>query len=158
MTLVDTEPHLVIGIHEGGSHVLTALKESDKLSDSYFAQAKLNRPIKSKKSKSLVAPLLKVLPQKLTDWMRVYEIDILKKRIPQIDTKVLEDEKIDLNISLRSDKTIGSVLIVDDALDSGRTMFIVRHNIQKIFPKAQIKTAVITWTLNESIIKPDFYL
>ena len=51
-----------------------------------------------------------------------------------------------------------SILIIDDAIDSGKTMFVVNENIKRRFPKAKIKIAVISWTLNESIIKPDFYL
>ena len=56
------------------------------------------------------------------------------------------------------EKNVKSILIIDDAIDTGRSMFVVKNNLKTLFPNAQIKTAVISWTLENSIEKPDYYI
>ena len=55
-------------------------------------------------------------------------------------------------------KSIKNILIVDDAIDTGKTMFIVKNNLKQKFPEAKIEIAVLAWTIDSSIVKPDYYL
>ena len=37
-------------------------------------------------------------------------------------------------------------------------MFVIKNNLKKLFPNAAIKTAVVSWTIETSVVKPDYYL
>ena len=65
---------------------------------------------------------------------------------------------IDINFDLGKKDIIKKILIIDDAIDTGKTMFIVENSLRKLLPNTQIKTAVISWTIENSIVKPDYYL
>lgn len=158
VSLIDFEPDLVIGIYEGGTHVMNAVKNSKNLSQAEFCTSKLQRSNRLKRQKSLVAPLLKILPRRLVNKMRVVEIARLKKSIDSFNLEELTNEKMDIDISLDQKNKAAAILIIDDAIDSGRTMFIVKSRVKSMFPKAKIKTAVLTWTIDNAIVKPDFYL
>ena len=51
-----------------------------------------------------------------------------------------------------------SILIVDDAVDSGKTLKTIVDEVRKKYLTAEIKTAVITVTTKQPIILPDYYL
>ena len=97
-----------------------------------------------------------MLPYSILNKLRHIESNKVKKSIQSLDLNNLAKQDIDLSLPQLDE--VNSILIIDDAIDSGKTMFVVNKNIKRRFPKAKIKIAVISWTLNESIIKPDFYL
>ena len=38
------------------------------------------------------------------------------------------------------------------------TQFIIKNNLSKLFVNTRIKIAVISWTIESSIIKPDYFM
>ena len=153
---IDFNPDMVIGILQGGGIMLDSIKASKKTEANVFGFVKLKKANTSKKNKKLFVPLLKMLPYSILNKLRHIESNKIKKSIQSLDLNNLAKQDIDL--SLPQLEEVKSILIIDDAIDSGKTMFVVNENIKRRFPKAKIRIAVISWTLNESIIKPDFYL
>ena len=61
-------------------------------------------------------------------------------------------------MELNSNSKVKNILIIDDAIDTGRTIFVVLNNLKRQFPEANIKMAVIAWTIEDSIVKPDYFI
>jgi len=154
---VDFNPDLVIGILNGGGFVLDEIKTKYNFESNNFGLVKYKRYNKLKNN-PIVNFLIRLLPYKVSNWVRNIESNIAKKSIVTLNLSELSNIEIDLNFTANLDRTISSILIIDDAIDTGRTIFIVKNNLSKLFPKAIIKTAVISWTLEMSIIKPDYHI
>jgi len=154
---VDFKPDLVIGILNGGGFVLDEIKTKYNFESNNFGLVKYQRYNKLKNN-FIINFLIKLLPYYASNRLRNIESYLGKKSITSINLSELSNIEIDLNIKVNLDKSINSILIIDDAIDTGRTIFIVKNNLSKLFPKAIIKTAVISWTLEMSIIKPDYHI
>ena len=151
------EPDVVVGILEGGGFVINEIKTSKILKKSHFEHVLVQRKSKLKRN-SIILSLLKLLPYKVTNWLRNLESKKAEKAIDKLNLSELSNQNIDIKLNSLSNKTIDTILIVDDAIDTGKTMFIVKNNLNNMFPNAKIKTAVISWTIKKSIVKPDYYL
>lgn len=154
---LDFKPDLIIGILNGGGYVMDEIKNQNQFKKVHFELVTLQRNQKFK-STSIFKNLLKLLPYSVLNKLRVYESEKAKKSIKEIDIHQISNFKIDLNFLSTIKKPDGTILIVDDAIDTGKTMCIVKNNLIKQFPKAQIKTAVVSWTIEASIIKPDYFV
>ena len=86
------------------------------------------------------------------------ESEKARKSIDTLNLYELSSCKLNFQFNSASKEEVKNILIIDDAIDTGKTMFIVKSNLNKLFPNAQIKNAVISWTIESSIIKPDYYL
>lgn len=149
---IDIQPDVVVGVLNGGGFVLEEFKKnaSDKTE---FTTVKLQRDsTKGIKKKNFLQKFLKATPSTLLDGLRRMEHR-------QNLNRKLKEIKSDLEIKIKSKaEKINTILILDDALDSGVTMKSVIESLQKQFPKSEIKTAVISWTNSKSIIAPDYYI
>lgn len=154
---IEFKPDLVVGILNGGGFVLNDIKNKYNFESYNFELVKYQRYSKLKNN-PIVKFLIKLLPYKVSNWVRKIESKRAQKSIATLNLSELSNIEIDLNFTTSLDKTISSILIVDDAIDTGRTIFIVKNNLSKLFPNAHIKTAVIAWTLEMSIIKPDYHI
>lgn len=149
---IDNEYDLVIGICNGGKFVL----------DHYVSQHKnvncttvtlQRQSTKGVKQKKVVSSILKFLPYSITDKMRIYENQRLQKQSSKSNPKLHSEIEID-----KLHSSLESVLILDDAIDSGHTMQTVLSQISKKAPNAQIDTAVLAWTNTNSIVAPTYYM
>ncbi|WP_100615072.1 phosphoribosyltransferase [Confluentibacter citreus] len=152
---IDFYPDIIIGVQNGGTFVLNEFRDVEKFDSSYFEVVKIQRK-DNFKNNFFAKILLKYMPLKIADRLRVYEHNQIKDGLKDISKEQLLKQVIDCNISLN--KPVKKILLVDDAIDTGTTMFIVKNNMIGIFDDCQIKTAVISWTIEESIVKPDFYI
>ncbi|MBU3823022.1 hypothetical protein KO566_13200 [Flavobacteriaceae bacterium XHP0103] len=152
---VDFHPDIIIGVQNGGTFVLNEFKASGKFGQADFEVVKIER--KDNFKNNFFAKLfLKYIPLKIADRLRVYEHNQVMDNLRSLSEERLS--LLEINSNIDSNKTPKSILLVDDAIDTGSTMFIVKNNLTRIFGNCQIKTAVISWTIPESIIKPDFYI
>lgn len=151
------EPDVVVGILEGGGFVINEIKTSKNLKKSHFEHVLVQRKSMLKRN-SIILSLLKLLPYKVTNWLRNLESKKAEKAIDKLNLSELSNQNVDIKLNSLSNKKIDTILIVDDAIDTGKTMFIVKNNLNNMFPNAKIKTAVISWTIKKSIVKPDYYL
>lgn len=156
---VDLAPDLVIGILNGGGYLVEAFKEDVHYKTKRFEQIKLQRVVESIKNNPILKILFKLLPYIILDKLRNHESIKDRKSIDSMNLVELANIKIDLKIASSSNnKLIKTILIIDDAIDTGKTMFVVKNKLRKMFPDAKIKIAVISWTLEASIIAPDYYI
>ncbi len=154
---LEVNPDLVVGILSGGGHVLEAIKQHPNVKSSLFEVVTLQRQSTNVKQRFL-KPVLSILPYSILNWLRILESNSVKAKISNLDLEKLQDNIIAFDTVNTIAKPIKNMLIIDDAIDSGKTMFVVKNNLQQKFPKAKIKIAVLAWTIDSSIIKPDYYL
>lgn len=142
---------ILVGIASGGWYVTRHMPAPVRLS------VTLRRASTATKKKILPS-LLKYLPRPVCDMLRIAEsrfyglLSHLRK--PHVSSIYLSDEVLD---TLRS-RPDARILIVDDAVDSGSTLLTVRESIAGELPKAEIRTAVITQTRRDPLIRPDYKL
>lgn len=152
---IDFHPDIIIGVQNGGAFVLNEFKISGKFERADFEVVKIQR--KDNFKNNFFAKLfLKYIPLKLADRLRVYEHSQVMDSLRSLTKEQLLS--LEINSDIKPSKTLKSILLVDDAIDTGSTMFVVKNNLVRIFGDRQIKTAVISWTISESIVKPDFYI
>lgn len=72
------------------------------------------------------------------------------------DGKQKKELRISEHIAMTTDTLAKRVLLVDDLIDSGDSMRLVKEHIQRRYPDTEIKTAVLWWKIGCPVI-PDFY-
>ena len=154
---LDVEADLVIGILNGGGYVIEEFKNNKKCKSTYFKTVDIQRN-ENLKHNFVVKLLLKILPYQILNRLRIYESLKAKKSIDSLSVVNLKDIKLDFKLNSTLNESIKNIVIVDDAIDTGRTMFIVKNNLSMHFPKINIIMAVISWTMETSLVKPDYYL
>ena len=152
---LDFQPDLVVVVLEGGGHVVNEITKT--LNSKHVVFIKLKRKTRLKEY-VLIGYLLKILPDKLLNKLRLYESLKAKKSIDSLNLDELSKQSLEYNLENIDLNKIKTILIVDDAIDTGKTMFVVKNNLGSVLPNAEIKTAIISWTLESSIVKPDYYL
>ncbi|RZW45458.1 MAG: hypothetical protein EX263_09760, partial [Flavobacteriaceae bacterium] len=155
---INNTPDVVVGIAQGGVHVMNAIREAKFFSGSSYYKAHLEVPARLKKQKSKLSPVLKRLPTYMANSLRKLEIKYSQRRLKHLDLAKLTNINVRLDLFEDQSNTPQHILIIDDAIDTGKTMFVVKNRIQQMFPNAQIEIAVLTWTINTAIVQPDYYL
>ncbi len=153
---IETPPELIVGILNGGRYIVDEIKVHFNGSKNYLVQPKRKIGLLDYFAHSFV---LKFLSNRVLNNLRIYLDKKARKNISRLSLGRLSEDILNFNFDDDFDnKSIKNILIVDDAIDTGRTMFIVKNNLSRLFPKAEIKMAVISWTIETSIIKPDYYV
>ncbi|MCL6294603.1 hypothetical protein [Jejuia spongiicola] len=156
---IDIVPDIVVEVLSAGGYLGKAIKVDKKFNKAQYKQIKIQRRREYIKQSIVFRTLLKILPYIILDRLRLYESKKAKNSISALNLDELQKDNISFgHLGFLHQKSVKNILIVDDAIDTGRTMFIIKNSLQKQFPKANIKTAIISWTLENSIIKPDFYI
>jgi len=152
---IDFRPDLVVGILEGGGHVVNEISKTLKSENVVYIKLKRKTGYKDF---FLIGYLLKVLPYKLLNKLRFYESSRAKKSMNSLNLDELSKQSLEFNLENIDLEKIKNILIVDDAIDTGKTMFVVKNCLDSKINNAEIKTAVISWTLEDSLVKPDYHL
>ncbi|MEC3907306.1 hypothetical protein VOI54_09780 [Tamlana sp. 2201CG12-4] len=148
---LDFLPDLTVGVLHGGGFVVD---EFNNVKSEYVKFQRENWL----KNTFFIKFLLKKLPYSILNRLRVIESRRVEESINHINKEILKDQVVDFQFDYTKYEEINTVLIVDDAIDSGKTMFVVKNSLSNLFPNAQIKTAVISWTIEDSIINPDYFI
>ena len=77
-----------------------------------------------------------------------------KKNNPKREGKIILPPQIDSFLK----QGHKNILLVDDAIDSGATLNLIKEHIHKNYQNSNIKIAVITITTKEPIISADYYI
>ena len=147
---LDFQPDLVVGVLNGGGYVV------NEFQDVRLSLVRLQRVDNYIKKSFLGRRLLKWLPYSISNALRLMESRGARDGIDNLDLELLKQEQLDFNIASKA--SIKNILIVDDAIDTGKTMFVVKNNLEQLFPHSNVKLAVISWTIDCSLVKPDYYL
>jgi len=154
---MDFHSDFVVGILGGGGYVIDEIVNEVGFDSTQFELVRLQR-VNKFKSNFVVKSILKLLPYSITNKLRILESKKARSSITELNLTKLSSNYIDFKLNSDSIDIVKNILILDDAIDTGKTMFIVKNSLSKLFPESQIKTAVISWTIENSIIKPDYYL
>lgn len=154
---IDTKQDLIIGVLNGAGFILDRMQNSTMFNFSQIHTVKFQREATNLKNNPVIRFALKYLPYQVLNEIRILESNRAKKSIALIDIHELSAINIEIGNMSKSIE-IKNILIIDDAIDTGRTMFVVKNNLSNLLPRAKIKTAVISWTIESSIVKPDYYL
>ncbi len=156
----DCRPDLLVGVRTGGLIVAEAMAQS--ISDAPpVLPLTSRRSGTSAKSRVKFLPLvLRRLPQPMVDRMRVLEHRLITSRrrgrgpVQHIDHG--EAARIGQHLAGHQHPT---VLVVDDAVDSGVTLATVLQLLRDVCPpKTEFRSAVITVTLDQPLADPDYAL
>lgn len=147
-------PDCIIGIRTGGW--IVAEEMSGMFPNARLVPVSLQRPSTAAKG-GWVRPVVRMLPRVIQDWLRIVESRFLSMlgngKIPSECADLPEEVTAGLKGFVDA-----TVLVVDDAIDSGRTMWKVVEAIRRLLPSARIVTAVITVTTRQPLIMPDVTL
>lgn len=138
------EPDLVVGIPRGGIWISDNAFHSYK--KSHLTLIRPERNTFKRKFKWIASRL----PLWALDRLRKLEARMLVKDFNHMD---------DVQIILpKLDDSVGKVLVVDDALDSGATLKAVMEKFAEQYPNVDSRSAVLTITGRKTIYRPDYYL
>ena len=152
------DPSLIIGIREGGAEVARLMRND--FPEAAYCEVRLSRPSSQQKSQGLTQRLLRSMPVWLCNVLRIVE-----SRVNEWRSKGKEPVRIG-EIQLPDDvasllKDLGekaTVLLVDDAIDTGATIRQARLQLLEQFPAITLRVAVITVTIPHPICDADFCL
>ncbi|MDE5795306.1 MAG: hypothetical protein K2I08_11370 [Muribaculaceae bacterium] len=149
----------VVAIRRGGSFVCDAFcRHFPK--DRYGARydVKLQRP-STKHKKGTVNKLLKCLPTIILNLMRMAESNLLSlKRIVNGPHPAPKVELPDGLVSILQNANTPYILVIDDAIDSGDTLFAIVSALKGINPDTETRIAVMTETTKRPCIHADYSL
>ncbi len=153
----------IVAVRRGGSYVCDSFCHyfpKENYNDRY--DVALQRP-STKRKNGIVSKVLKLLPYPILDLMRMAESKVLAwKRL------TINDQRSKVAIpaiempeglaeTLREEK-IPKILIIDDAIDSGDTLFAIAETLKKANSNATLSIAVMTETTEQPRIRADYSL
>ncbi len=152
-------PTHVVGIVTGGAVVVDRMRAAlpDGVQTVTVAMA---RPGTDLKRRSASSRLLSRLPYAVTDRLRVMEAAALARR----NRGRVQDNRPALSaedaaaLGRIAGATDARVLVVDDAVDSGRTLAAVAGTLRDRTDADRVKTAVIVQTQKDVAVQPDYRL
>ena len=146
------QPDLVIGITTGGAILAERMKP---LLNADFVDVKCQRASTGMKKKFRMKVVLKWLPQFINNNLRILEHHYRQWRASPVCVRQTVVAKKTVTSSIVE---ASSILIVDDAIDSGSTMSSVIDFVRELNSTAKITTAAITVTWRHPCVLPDIAL
>lgn len=152
-------PDLVIGVLTGGGYVgREVFKALPSIPKRRYTEIKIQRSGTKRKEKGLLKQVLKYSPTFLLNWLRMLESVVLEKKAQKHNPKRSGTIVIPSDINSFLKESPKNILLVDDAIDSGATLNLLKEYLELHYNNAAIKIAVITVTTPHPIIDADFCL
>ena len=150
-------PSLLIGIQHGGAEVARRMRND--FPEAAYCEVRLSRPGTEQKSNGLTHRLLQHLPLWICNTLRIVESRVNEWRSKGKDPVRIGTIRLPDDIaSTLSSPSNPSILLIDDAIDTGATIQQARLQLLKQFPDITIRVAVITVTIPHPICDADFCL
>ena len=160
-------PSVIIGIQHGGAEV--ARRMLADFPEAAYCEVRLSRPDTRQKSQGLTHRLLQHLPLWLCDTLRIVESRINEWRSKGEEPVRLGEIRLPDDIAStlsnpsnfsnpQTPQTSPSLLLIDDAIDTGATIQQARLQLLEQFPGITLRVAVITVTTPHPICDADFCL
>lgn len=155
----DYSPDVVIGVLTGGGHVGREISQHLVTFSNYqYVEIKVQRKDTKKKEKGVYHKVLQILPYFLLNWLRMaemlYEDVKAKKSNPKREGTIELPANVDAY--LKEDRH--QILLVDDAIDTGATLKLIKDWLTENYPLASVRIAVVTVTSNHPLIDADYCL
>lgn len=151
------QPDMVIGIRRGGVWVMEAMKAALE-GDIHYGETTLQRQGTAGKNKW--GGILQTLPQWLCNALRMAEAGALrlKRKLRQPALFPLDDIQFDAVSEGLLQSASQKIWIVDDAVDSGKSMASIREKLQTYPQPHQVLYLALTVTEKQPLLMPDIYL
>ncbi len=161
LVVQDGRPDMLVGIRTGGLHVADSMAKSVGFSLPVMSLT-CRRPSTATKSKfSAVKKIVSSLPRPLVDKLRVIEHAMLTKKPQRSRPEGYSfdpNEMAMLEDWLRAAGPNPSIVVVDDAVDTGTTLSLVLDAVSQRAPGGQVRSAVITVTTTRPWATPRYTL
>ena len=155
----DYRPDMLIGIRTGGLLVAEAMARASGRALPVAAVTCRRFGTAAKRYVPLLASLLAVLPRTLADALRIAELRLLSAGRARGGRHPVDPAEIaGIGARLGAGSEPIRLLVVDDAVDTGVTLASVMHALRDAYPRATLRSAVVTVTLRSPLLKPDFTL
>lgn len=152
------EPDLLVGIATGGTYVAEAMAPHVTGAPP-IAEVRLQRAATGVKERVGIGRLLQRLPQRLTNILRWLEVEFRELTLRRKGTLPLEAPPAAVDPSFDAAvRGAASILVVDDTVDSGRTLATALDIVRRRAPEATVRTAVLTSTFRRPPVRPDYCL
>lgn len=144
------EPDIVVAVARAGVFVAKAMNIGD-----FYTVRCAREGAKAKKSR--LGNVLRYLPAFVNVMLRKVEYRLLQWRDKSVN---YQPRVVEISPQLKTALSKGGrkVLIVDDAVDSGRSLRSIVDELGKYGKGNEIRTAVITVTRPETVCDPDYAL
>lgn len=153
----DYDPDVIIGVLNGGGYVGRQIVQVSPKETTYV-EVKIQRDGTTKKEKGLIHRILQSLPYSVLNILRILESIVLEYKSKKNNTKRKGTIKLPDNVvSFLSDVDHKKVLLVDDAIDSGATLLLIKQYLMSKFENIDVKIAVITITTKQPLVVADYY-
>lgn len=148
----------IVGVKRGGSVVCDAFCRYFP-SSRYGLRTDVRKQRSSTKRKGgRVSSILKRLPYWMLDLMRMVESELLALRHRFSSYRTSKVEIPEELMQILKNRSNPEILVIDDAIDSGDTLYAVVQTLKKVNPSVGVKVAVITVTTKSPRIFPDYYI
>lgn len=157
----DFAPTLVVGIRTGGLTVANSMMRAGARRVPLMPVTCRRAATTAKSRLPWLRALLGLLPGKLVDLLRRLEhrLFITRRAHRQGGQSIDQAEAAAVAALLAAGPAEARILVVDDAVDSGVTLLTVLRTLREICPAGtEIRSAVITQTLENPQISPDYVL
>jgi hypoxanthine phosphoribosyltransferase len=154
-------PDLLVGIRTGGFVVAEAMVRAVPDAPPLLPLTCRRAGTTAKARFGLLPTILAALPQPLVDGLRVMEHRLLspRRRARATVQHIDHQEAAAIGRHLGERHAPARVLVVDDAVDSGVTLATVLRLLRETCPEqTEIRSAVVTVTLDRPLVEPDFTL
>lgn len=152
-------PDLVIGVLTGGGYVGRIVHENLCTNTALYKEIKLQRGSTKAKKKSHVERVLRRLSYAVLNLMRIAEVEVLELKARFIKPKRYGTINFDEETAFLLRQGCKRVLIVDDCIDTGMTLKIIKDIIVERYGKTNdIRIAVITTAHRHPVISADYSL
>lgn len=153
----DANPDVIVGIATGGVHVAAAMRDHFE-SDPASVVVRLSRPGTVVKQRLRGDLVLRWLPQRAAYLLRWLEVAWRERTLRTWSATTdamqpeLATEAQDALVTARR------VLVIDDTIDSGRTLEAAVGAVRSYNPACEIRTAALASTWRKPPISPDYLL
>jgi hypoxanthine phosphoribosyltransferase len=154
-------PDLLVGVRTGGLVVAQAMADAVQNRIPVMPLTCRRASTAAKSRFKLLPAILAALPQPVVDGLRWLEHRLLsalrrRKTAPQ---EIEHAEAVAIGQYLTAHPDTRRVLVVDDAVDSGVTLSTVLRLLREATPDGtELRSAVVTVTLDQPLVEPDFAL
>jgi hypoxanthine phosphoribosyltransferase len=156
----DRRPDGLIGIPTGGMVVAQSMARAAGRDMPVLALTCRRPSSKMKPGASAVRKIVGGLPRPIVDRLRFAEHALLTRRRPSPPSapyRFNEQELDGIDRWIESVRQPLSLLIVDDAVDSGATLYQVMDAVRRRTPEdTEVRSAVITVTTDQPLVQPDY--
>lgn len=153
---------VIVGVRRGGSIVCDAmLRDMPAAAYTLRADVRLQRPSTRRKGAGF-SKILVTLPRPVLDWLRIVESLTLDAKRRLRDMRGSKPATpVDIPAELAAALTGAAapcVLIIDDAIDSGETLFSIITALKQLNARAEIRVAALTVTTRTPRVDADYAL